>query len=288
MRTGAVIILASAILAGCGGGGSTTATNPAYLDQYTSGRYTDSYKAASREADATRGSRREHAGLTAGLSAYAMDRHTEAEHWLRPLVDSTDPGTSGQAAATLGLIAQRRNDHARAADLLSFASGRLTGPDSARAAVYAGDSYRALGKPADAERMFAHARSEAGSHSEIIKLLAQRRSVVAPTTVPAQASAAPRPTSAPPPPVPAGSQSGAYTISLGAFSQFARAQQVADAARAKAGNLGLGVPRVVAVSARTGATLYSVRVGRFQSRAEAERHRGAFGPEAAIAMTSSE
>lgn len=286
MRYGAGFILAAALLPGCGGGASTTATNPAYLDQYTSGRYTDSYRAASREADASRGTRREHASLTAGLSAYAMDRHTEAEHWLRPLVDSADPGTSGQAAATLGLIAQRRHEHARAAEFLSFASGRLSGPDSARAAVYAADSYRELGRPADAERMFAHARGEAGSHAEIITLLAQRRSVVPPTVPPTRPIAAPRPV--PAAPVPSASPGGAYTISLGAFSRFARAQQVADGARAKATSLGLGPPRVVAVAARTGATLYSVRVGRFQSRTEAERHRGAFGPEAAIALTSSE
>jgi hypothetical protein len=276
LRIGAALILTSLIVCGgCAGRSSTTATNPDYLEQYTSGRYRESYRSASREADASRGMRREHAGLTAGLSAYAMDRHAEAEHWLRPLVDSTDAGISGQAAATLGLIAQKRGEHARAAELLSFASGRLSGPDSARAALYACDSYRALGRHADADRHLAHARAEAGGHAEIARLIAQRRPAAVPSATGVSPAAVPAPGSL-------------YTISLGAFSQFERARRVADEAQPRALALGLGPPRVVAVTARTGATLYSVRVGRFQSRTEAERHRGSFGPEAAVALTTSE
>lgn len=277
VRIVAAIILTCLLPAwGCAGGRSTSATNPDYLEQYTSGRYRESYRSASREADASRGARREHAGLTAGLSAYAMDRHTEAEHWLRPLVDSTDPGIAGQAAATLGLIAQKRGEHARAAELLSFAAGRLSGADAARAAVYASDSYRAMGRSADADRLLAHARAEANANPEIARLIASRR-----TGAPAPIA----PSLPPPSPTPAGS---AYTISLGAFSQFDRARRVADNAHPRAVALGLGSPRVVTVTARTGATLYSVRVGHFLSRTEAERHRDAFGPEAAIARAEPE
>lgn len=82
--------------------------------------------------------------MVAGLSVQAINRNEDAEKWLTPLVDDSDPIIAGNALATLGLIAEEGEQHQKAAGMLIKASEKLTGDDAGRAAIYAGDAYRAM------------------------------------------------------------------------------------------------------------------------------------------------
>jgi len=75
---------------------------------------------------------------------------------------------------------------------------------------------------------------------------------------------------------------GGYTLQVGAYSTRSRAQRRAAEVVAAARASGLGPPRVEALS-RGGERLYSVRVGRFASEADAARALRTLGVEAIVA-----
>lgn len=151
---GIVVAWSALTLGGCAS--KPAALEPAndYVAMYSSGQYQSAFEVSSNVAASMRAVDRTRAALIAGLSAQALDRSADARKFLTPLLDDSDDGISGKAAAALGLIAQQKNEHAAAADLLSKASTKLLNDDKARAAMYAGDSFRALGKLDEAQKQY--------------------------------------------------------------------------------------------------------------------------------------
>ncbi len=144
----------STLGAGCRGGGAQGESGPRLHDprpsdgsaagDYEAGLYASAYTKATKEAGATSGARHERAALIAGMSAHALDRNADAEHWLGPLTMSKDKEIAGRASATLGLIEQERGRHARAAQLLNEAADKLSGDEAYRARSAAAMSSRAM------------------------------------------------------------------------------------------------------------------------------------------------
>src|ERR1043165_8558207 len=153
-----------AIVSGAGFGGlgacasdgqsSTNAGQPKYVELFDQGRFAEAQSAAATYASSATGHDREEALLMAGLAAHARDHMSEAEPYLAQVVDSQDESISGKAEATLGLIALQRSQNDKAAELLSSASEKLYGDQAARAALYAGDAYRAQGKVEEAREQY--------------------------------------------------------------------------------------------------------------------------------------
>lgn len=258
----------------------------AYFVAFEEGRYREAYSEASSAAGRYGpGLAKEQAMLIAGLSAQALNRGTEAEQQLEPLLASTDPMISGRANAGMGLIAQGRGRHNEAINYLLAAGDALTGDDAARSLLYAGDSYRAMGQLGAATDVYAKAQTKVESDSNLRAQLAQRirggyipqgGNGTAIVSVPERRSSG----------IAGGSSSGvigrqtptgtgvptggSYTVQLGAFSSLATARQEA----AKIGGI---PPRIVSTVDRNGRTLYAVRVGVFGSQQMAEQVRAKMG-----------
>jgi tetratricopeptide (TPR) repeat protein len=245
---------------------------------YRSGHYAEAYRQASRTADGTGGKERLRAGLIAGLSAHALNRNADAERWLKPLMESSDAGLSGEAAAALGLMAAEKGKHREAVTLLAKASGELTGDDAARAAMYAGDSYQALGQPDKAKDMYTFAKKKVLSDSSLRIMIGDRLAGGAATTRPSWAPDAPNaiatqtsfgvPQNQP--------STGRYSVQVAAFSTMSKAKTEAT----RYGRY--GPTQIEQIRARTGRTLFAVRVGSFASKSDADRLRRAIGGDAKI------
>lgn len=261
----------------------------AYFVAFEEGRYREAYSEASSAAGRYGpGLAKEQAMLIAGLSAQALNRGTEAEQQLEPLLSSTDPMISGRANAGMGLIAQGRGRHNEAINYLLAAGDALTGDDAARSLLYAGDSYRAMGQLGAATDVYAKAQTKVESDSNLRAQLAQRvrggyipqggvgGNGTAIVSVPERRSSG----------IAGGSSSGvigrqtptgngvptggSYTVQLGAFSSLTTARQEA----AKIGGI---PPRIVSTVDRNGRTLYAVRVGVFGNQQMAEQVRAKMG-----------
>lgn len=278
------LIAALALLAAIAAGGcASTQTRPPtdYVTLYQSGRYSEAYDAAAAAAAKGSTNTREEAAVIAGLSAQALDRHSDARRWLSPLLGSPNRGVSGRAAAALGLIAKDTRDFAGAATLLEQASRSLEGDEAARAAIYAGDCHRTLGRSGDAQRCYQKARELFVSDAQVRMLVADRLGT---TTAAIQ----PQPVAAAAAPPRAGASMGVtrtpatgYTVQFGAFSSKATAEQQAS----KVAFQHRGIPlRIVAVQS-AGRTLWAVRTGRYPTRPEAERAAIPFG-KMAVATTA--
>lgn len=269
-RSSAVVFAMFAMLALAGCSSSPTSTKSGsgdYVAQYASGQYSDAYNNAVQAAGTLRGSKRDQAALTAGLSAHALNRDAEAIRWLAPLENNSDPGVAGKSSATLGLIAQGRGEHETAARLLTKASNKLTGDESARAAMYAGDSYRALNNPSEASRMYKQAEQRLASDANLRMMLTERQRGGG-----AVAGGG------------AGSSSGTrdLTVQVGAFRDRATADREAKALAQR------GVTARVVPLQRDGQQLWAVRVGKFTNRTAAENIRKTVGGKAVITVASGE
>lgn len=239
-------ILAVALFAGCSTAPKPMPADADYLAMFNAGRYTDALATATRAADAAKGTARDMPALIAGQSAYRVGRRVDALRWLSPLRESRAPGVAGSAAATLGSLARDRGDHAQAAALFEEAAGKLAGDDAARALMYAGDSREALGDHARAQEHYAHARDKALSDVQLRVQIGDRLAGV------------------PSAPNVLGSPSGGYTVQAGAFAERGKAEALAARVRAH------GATRIVPIAAN-GRTLYSVRVGQFSVKSDADR-----------------
>lgn len=266
-------------LGGCSSGGGKADAGPAYDQLYSKGQYAAAYEEASKVATSLGGKDKARAALVAGLSAYALDRDADAEKWLRPLLTSGDPQVAGESGATLGLILQDQGRHAQAAEMLSGAAKKLTGDQGARAAMYAGDSFRAQGQKDQAEAMFALAKQKAEQDTALKVMINDRLAGKAPTprtrttTLPSTAGASGRPT--------LGTPAGAFTVQVGAFSSAALAQKEAEKYRR------YGSPQIVPITSRDGKALHAVRIGAFASKAQAEELRRSIGASARVVQVGS-
>lgn len=263
--------LAASSLPGCASSPKPVApAADAAATLYQTGRYQEAFSRASQEATSLRSTDRAQASLIAGLSAQALSRPQEAEKWLAPLLGSKDAALSGKAAAALGLIAKERREHSKAVELLTWAQDSLSGSDSARAAMYAGDSLRLLGKDADARARYDLALSRVGSDQTLRVLIADRfaggmRATALPTPPPRTVVLSQ--------PVPA---AGRYCVQAGAFSTLGKAQQVAQGLRS------LG-PVTITPLSRSGSTLYVVRAGSFETPSQASSAASRVGGGARVA-----
>ena len=262
-------LAASFLLAGC----STAPTAPraAYVEEFQSGRYAESYESASRIAGSMRSTDRDHAALIAGLSAQALDRNDEAERWLTPLARNSDPALGGKAAAALGLIAQERGRHAQAADLLTTAGRRLPGDEGARALMYAADSLRIEKKVAESQATYKLAQAKVQTDPALRAMIGDRLSgAPIPTTTARPAGTAGR------------TSTGGYTVQIGAFADQRTAQRQAGRVRASS------PARTTQITDRAGNRLYAVRVGRYGTRQEAEQARRSIGGRAIVTAATGE
>ncbi|MBL8875072.1 MAG: SPOR domain-containing protein [Phycisphaerae bacterium] len=238
-----------------------------YRELYNQHRYADAYKAALEAQTEGSSVQKEQAALIAGLSAAALGKNTEAENILKPLLKSGDQTVSGKAAAQLGLIAYEQNRHAEASELLNEAATKLTGDEAARASLYCGDALRAQGRTAEARSSYERAQSQVQDDSSLKVLISDRLAAVSGN----QATG-----------------SGQFTVQLGAFSSWQRAQVQADRYRARAQAAGLASPRIVQTTNQQGVKVYAVRVGRFANRAQAENVQRNMGAEAKITTATNE
>lgn len=259
-------------------GATGTKTQPVasgdYVELYRTGQYSASYEAAVTANGKGRSLEKEKSALIAGLSAHALNRNAEAVRWLKGLQTSKDPAIAGKALTTLGLVAQERGEHQDAAAHLSAAADKLTGDDAGRAAMYAGDSYRALGSRTKADEMYLKAQQLASSDSELRVLAGDRLrgGTPGPGVVGRQTSATP---------IVAPGTNQRYTVQVGAFGDLRRAQREAQKLASRF------AVRVVPI--RKGReTLYTVRVGMFSSRDAAELVKQQLGGKATVTMPTGE
>lgn len=252
--TAASVLLLALALTGCNkpnqaaSGGAQPAADLAGMsavDLYNARRHAEAKAKADAAIATTKGRDREVNQLTAGLSAYALKQNTLAEHYLQPLLPSTDAQIAGRAEAILGQIAEQKGNHQYAADLFKRASAHLEGDDAARAAVRAGNSLAELNRPAEATQQYRAAAQEADS-------LAIKRTA---TNL---------------------GQPGPFTIQVGAYSTRANADKRAREMTAAAARAGLTSPRVVPDTIK-GKPGFSVQIGTFPSHVAAANAKSRLG-----------
>jgi len=265
-RMSATALLAAALLVtGCSSSSKTGSKD--YKTLYENRQYADAYKAAMEAQTEGSSVQREQAALIAGLSAAALNKNDEAERILRPLTKSNDQTVSGKASAQVGLIAYEGNRHSEASELLTDASNKLSGDEGARASLYAGDALRAQGRTSDAKAMYEKAQTQVQNDSTLKVLISDRIAAVTGLS---------------------NAGTGGFTVQLGAFSSFQRAQVQADRYRARAQAAGLATPRIVQTKNSAGAQVYAVRVDRFASRQAADAARAKLGADARVMTTQGE
>ena len=129
------------------------------------------------------------------------------------------------------------------------------------------DALRAQGRISDAKASYERAQTQVQNDSTLKVLISDRLAAV---------SGQQR------------SGTGQFTVQLGAFSSFQRAQVQADRYRVRAQAAGMSTPRIVQTTNTQGAKVYAVRVGRFASRSAAETAQKALGSEAKVMTATNE
>jgi tetratricopeptide (TPR) repeat protein len=220
----------------------------AMMAEYSAGRYSAAYRAAKDAMGELEGRDKERAMLIAGLSAQAMGQRSDAEFWFRQVERSTDTEIAGRARAGMGLLALNAGDYTRAAAMLSTASAQLKGDESARASLFAGQAYEAMGRLDRARTQYLVAMGLAESP-------ALRSNVQA-----ALSSLGER----------------GFTVQLGAFASRVNADRAARQYRDHAASLNMGEPRIVerrGVGGSGDGVLFLVQVGSYKSQQDADKAR---------------
>ena len=223
-------------LSGCAG--SAAHSRATYVDDYERGRYGAASAGSIRALRDPGAPDRDVARLTAGLSAHALGRNDEATVWLRTLTRNEDPVIAGKALAAIGLIALEDKEYHTAAPALSRASQKLKGDDAARAAMYAGDAFSALGNVTKAKEHYQIAGKTA-SKNKFRNEIASRFG-------------------------------DGYTLQLGAFASRTNAERSRRQVAQDRMYHSLGAPIVSERTNNRGATLYLVQVGQFGSVRDAK------------------
>lgn len=266
------LAVAAGLVLCVGGCNSGTRTSKAYIDSYSKGEYADAYREGAKAAMDSEGKDHDKAALIAGQAAHAQGNFSDAQRWLRPLLDSQDQQIAGQAAATLGLIAQQSGDEQQAADLLRTAGDKLTLDAGAKSQLFAGDSLSRLGKKNEAQEAWEKAQGQAKYDLELQATIAARLAggPVPPVTprpgMPKAAATASEPI-----------KTGNFTLQSGVFSTLSRAVRAADEITPQARKAGYEAPRVVNTIDSKGRHLYAVRFGKFPNKSVADSARSKFG-----------
>jgi len=277
----ALLCAGSLVLVGCSGAPKgNAAASGSHVTLFADGQYEQAYDSALEAAGKLRGPRHDEAALIAGLSAHALNRNSEAIRWLGPLEANANRDIAGKANATLGLIAQERSEHTIAAGRLARAAQFLGGDEAARAAMYAGDSYHAIGKTAEAQQAYKLAQARVANDGGLRMMIGDRLAgnIPSPGTSLTKAGTPTTTTGQTKP-----SAAGGYTVQAGAFSSEATAQR--EAQRLSDAMRGLESVRVVPIT-RNGKTLYAVHVGRYSTAAAAQTIRQGLGKQAIVASAA--
>jgi tetratricopeptide (TPR) repeat protein len=263
------------LLPGCAGSQTTTSRAgdaPGFVALYESGQYQAAYDKASVAAQSPNTRNRDEAALVAGLSAQALGKNADAVRWLTPLRLNADGNIAGRSSAALGLMSRERGDHESAAQYLALAARKLTGDERARAWMYAGDSYSALARGADARDAYDKAAQSVGEDAALRAMIGDRQSGKAPAT-PQPLGTTASPTSA---------KASTLTVQIGAYASLKTAKEQVQTLSRKG-----KAARIVQIG-KGGKTLYAVRVGTFTSRAAAESVRKSIGGGAMITPATGE
>ena len=178
------------------------------------------------------------------------------------MLPNPDSTIAGRAGATLGLISLEEGKYDQAAELLGNASKKLSGDEAARAAMYAGDSLRNGGKTTQARESYIRAQAMVTSDQTLRNQIGERLSTTGFTNTKPGA--------------------GKFSVQVGAFSSQPRAAEAAS----KFGRF--GAVRTVPVRSKAGQTLYAVRLGVFNSRAEADALQRRVGSGSRVVPTNDE
>jgi tetratricopeptide (TPR) repeat protein len=228
-----VMLASLGALAGCAG----SSNRSAYLEEYDRGHYEKASMSAIKVVRDPGAPDRDLARLTAGLSAHARGKKDEAMVWLRPLTTNKDAEIAGKALATLGLIAFEDGEHRTAAKSLSRAAGKLKSDDSARAAMFAGDSYLSLGS-FDAARLQYRLALAAAENPKLKSEISSRLG-------------------------------SGFTLQLGAFANKSNAERITRRLAQDRTYASLGSPFVTQRNDNRG-MMYLVQVGYFSSEQDAK------------------
>lgn len=250
----ALIVAAAVMPGGCASsGGQRHATA---LAAFEAGDYAEAQRMATSDAERASGRKKDEAALIAGMSARALKRDSDAEHWLRPLTtNSRHADIAGTASAELGLLLADNGRHQEAIDLLETSARRLGGDEAARALFQAGESYNAMGRPELAKIAWRRALRD-------VKDPALRGTIESRLSL------------------------SGYTVQLGAFADRANASKTAESARAMTQRLNIDPPRIVERTAPNGRRLFVVQAGVFPSKQEAEAAKSRLGTQAVVARMS--
>ena len=276
------------LMGGCSGHGTKTSANApgnsggaTYIDSYRNGDYAEAYRTAAKSAMTGTNADGEQAALIAGQAAHAQGNFSDAQRWLRILLDSDNKQIAGQAGATLGLIAQQTGDQQQAADLLLAAGNKLTLDAAARSQLYAGDSLSRLGKGDEARAAWEKAQHNAKYDAAIAATIESRLATGTAPAMPKQhGSSALLGNDV----IQAGTivgstpkGAGSFTLQAGVFSTLSRAVNAASQITPQAKRAGYEAPRVVNTFDTKGKRVYAVRFGHFANKDVADSARAKFG-----------
>ena len=213
---------------------------------YESGDYQAAYDAARPVAwDRYRDDRFE-AAYIAGLSAQSLGDLAEAEKMLKKTLRTEDQSLAADAAYALGLVYSQKGRYREAYTQLFRSADQLFGERKALATFYAGIAQQKLGQWSQARTTLVLAKSRSADpalRSQIDEQI----------------------------------QVTGWTLQLGAFTNRDRARKQAQSIAAKAQDMRLGLPRLVAGSTAEGDAVTLVHVGQFTSYQSATRYRDALG-----------
>ena len=239
---------AALLLQGCANsaGSGAKALNLAVQD-YNAQRYTSAYERAAPLTTSSAGGVRAEASYLAGLSAYRMGKHDEAERRLLIAAASTDAALAARANAMLGVIRIDQLRYREAVSLLEKSHPLLTGEDAKQAARQLAYAHQHTGDAGAAQRWQARAQATLNSH------------ITSSETRNHQVS------------------TDLFALQVGAFKSKQHAESAASIASREVDRLGLGPMRIVPSHDGRGQVLYLVQFGSFPTRASAASTRERLG-----------
>ncbi|MFK7959391.1 MAG: SPOR domain-containing protein [Phycisphaerales bacterium] len=234
------------------------------LRAYRQGRYASAYASAAPLTRSATELRRYEAAYVAGIAAMRGGRDADAEVMLQLARRAPRDGTRARALAASGILAAKRGQHREAAEWLEMAAGALEPLDARQALEQAAVSRRRLGDRTAAEALVRRARDV-------------RVQVSRPSGVSARNAVLGRPAAGPANVGETGAEPAAgFTIQVGAFRDGERAREAALRAGGRVAGAGIGGVEVDGPG-RSRSGLYTVHVGRFETRSAAERMRRQLG-----------
>ena len=280
------------------------------INSYESKNWKQSLEQASVVQNETSGAVRDQAAFLAGLSAYQMGNYTEAQTRFQISEQSLDAETAGESKVMLGDVMVHQKRYGDAANYYDAAANKLSGEASVRAKALAAASRdparagKVLSMPEPAMRMNGNVLTTQNNSAPV-------NSVTIATNTDAPSSgfekdSSPPPVSKPKKPAKAAGEkpvakpakpaakpasdasnkkdakpapksadkkadSDAFVIHAGSFILETSAKNRAKELTKPASRNGIETPKVVASKTKSGQRVWTVYLGEFATRAEAEK-----------------